>query len=400
MPFADTGLAAGPVRLHEQRRASIDGPGGPDDDDAHRTVSVRIVDAMRRDQSRARRRASSISAASTGSNDCVSGSGFAWDTPRRPPTSFYEIDKLVESAPRLAPLERLAAGAAARQRQHQRGPAAPRYSPTLRDPRASIVREAAAGTQARSPASSTTSGGTAWTTTTRRGVLSQLDGSVRRHCGDLPPLRTSCVGYGFFATVNSGCGTTSDGTGFNANEAQVGASHCDLTARASVTRDWDRHADHARHAARLRLRALRHWHRALRSSDPLRRGAVDAGRRGTSPRATCRRRPSASHPSAPSSSRTGSSTREAATSAPWHACTCGGARPSGCSAANAYMNWLAADDDNGNILDGTPHMTAAVLAPSTVTGSRAHAPSLPSTAAVRRTFRRAGRERCFREATR
>jgi hypothetical protein len=41
----------------------------------------------------------------------------------------------------------------------------------------------------------------------------------------------------------------------------------------------------------------------------------------------------------------------------WHACTCGSSS-SGCGATNAYMQWLAADDDNGNINDGTPHMTA------------------------------------------
>ena len=30
----------------------------------------------------------------------------------------------------------------------------------------------------------------------------------------------------------------------------------------------------------------------------------------------------------------------------------------GCGATNGYMQWLAADDDNGNLNDGTPHMTA------------------------------------------
>jgi len=41
----------------------------------------------------------------------------------------------------------------------------------------------------------------------------------------------------------------------------------------------------------------------------------------------------------------------------WHSCTCGSSA-SGCASANGYMQWLAADDDNGNINDGTPHMTA------------------------------------------
>jgi subtilisin-like proprotein convertase family protein len=41
----------------------------------------------------------------------------------------------------------------------------------------------------------------------------------------------------------------------------------------------------------------------------------------------------------------------------WHACTCGGSS-NGCGATNAYMAWLAADDDDGNLSNGTPHMTA------------------------------------------
>ena len=30
----------------------------------------------------------------------------------------------------------------------------------------------------------------------------------------------------------------------------------------------------------------------------------------------------------------------------------------GCNAAGGYLNYLAADDDNGDLNDGTPHMTA------------------------------------------
>jgi len=41
----------------------------------------------------------------------------------------------------------------------------------------------------------------------------------------------------------------------------------------------------------------------------------------------------------------------------WHACTCG-ASSSGCGAGNGYMQWLAADDDDGDLSNGTPHMTA------------------------------------------
>jgi hypothetical protein len=41
-------------------------------------------------------------------------------------------------------------------------------------------------------------------------------------------LQTSCLGHGFFWTSDRGCGQTADGTGFNSNEAQTGAAHCDL----------------------------------------------------------------------------------------------------------------------------------------------------------------------------
>jgi uncharacterized repeat protein (TIGR01451 family) len=39
----------------------------------------------------------------------------------------------------------------------------------------------------------------------------------------------------------------------------------------------------------------------------------------------------------------------------WYACTAGTA---GCAGTGGYLNFLAADDDNGDIGDGTPHMTA------------------------------------------
>ena len=45
----------------------------------------------------------------------------------------------------------------------------------------------------------------------------------------------------------------------------------------------------------------------------------------------------------------------------WHACTCPDTS-NGCGATNAYMQWLAADDDNGDLADGTPHMTALYAA--------------------------------------
>ncbi|MCP3100789.1 hypothetical protein LZ198_18115 [Myxococcus sp. K15C18031901] len=42
----------------------------------------------------------------------------------------------------------------------------------------------------------------------------------------------------------------------------------------------------------------------------------------------------------------------------WHSCNCSAGTADGCGATHGYMQWLAADDDNGNLNDGTPHMTA------------------------------------------
>ncbi|HEX6203536.1 MAG TPA: endopeptidase, partial [Thermoanaerobaculia bacterium] len=56
-------------------------------------------------------------------------------------------------------------------------------------------------------------------------------------------LQDSCLGHGFFATVDDGCGQTSDGTGFNADEAQVGPPHCDTDCSGVRDADWLRHAD-------------------------------------------------------------------------------------------------------------------------------------------------------------
>lgn len=42
----------------------------------------------------------------------------------------------------------------------------------------------------------------------------------------------------------------------------------------------------------------------------------------------------------------------------WYACDCTGNTSDGCAATAGYMAWITADDDNGNISDGTPHMTA------------------------------------------
>ncbi|OGF67454.1 MAG: hypothetical protein A2Y62_14235 [Candidatus Fischerbacteria bacterium RBG_13_37_8] len=71
----------------------------------------------------------------------------------------------------------------------------------------------------------------------------------------------------------------------------------------------------------------------------------------------------------------------------WYTCTC--PTTSGCAATNAYPGWLAADDDDGNVNNGTPHMTAIyaahnrhAMACATPTPQNSGCSSGPSTAAT------------------
>ena len=42
----------------------------------------------------------------------------------------------------------------------------------------------------------------------------------------------------------------------------------------------------------------------------------------------------------------------------WYACNCSGGTSDGCASDSGYMNYLNADDDDGDLNNGTPHMTA------------------------------------------
>ena len=170
-------------------------------------------------------------------------------------------------------------------------------------------------------------------------------------------LNASCVGYGFFWTADSGCGQTADGTGFNENESQVGTFHCDLDCSGVRDADWDKHADHTPDTALGFVCSScssgtgpcgRQVHCA---AAPTRQAAWDLVKRDLM--------------TAPFSLDSQTALivgnklfyQGSGNVGAWHACTCG-ASSSGCGATNGYMQWLTADDDNGNLNDGTPHMTA------------------------------------------
>ncbi|NTX03767.1 endopeptidase [Myxococcus sp. CA040A] len=175
-------------------------------------------------------------------------------------------------------------------------------------------------------------------------------------------LQTSCVGYGFFQTGSRGCGVTPDGTGQNQNESQVGTPWCNT--RCSGVRDAD-------------------WQAATY-------GGV-AAPPATPQNFVCPNCSSGTGPCSRQVHCAASPARQAAwdlvkidlAGAPfnydsntafivgnklfyqgsgnvgaWHSCNCTGGTSDGCGSTNGYMQWLAADDDNGNLADGTPHMTA------------------------------------------
>lgn len=169
--------------------------------------------------------------------------------------------------------------------------------------------------------------------------------------------QSSCVGYGFFQTADDGCGQTADGTGFNANEALTGAAHCDLNCSGVRDTDWDKHANHTPDTPQNFVCGScitgsgpcgRQVHCA---AAPVRQAAWDLVARDLAG-APFNQNSNTAFITANRLFYQGSGNIGA-----WHACTCP-STSNGCAAANGYMQWIAADDDNGNVNDGTPHMTA------------------------------------------
>lgn len=174
-------------------------------------------------------------------------------------------------------------------------------------------------------------------------------------------LQQSCVGYGFWFTSDQGCGMTTDGTGFNGDNSQQGTSDCELDCSGVRGADWDKHADHIPDTP-----ANFACSRCLSGSGPCGRevhcDAMPASEAAWDFAARDLQAPPFNYDSATAfivankvfyqgSGNIGN----------WVTCTCP-STSNGCGATNAYLQWLAADDDNGTLLDGTPHMTAIFAA--------------------------------------
>ncbi len=209
----------------------------------------------------------------------------------------------------------------------------------------------------RSPACSTTNGATAWTTTTPP-ARSPTRAKGYADIAAIYRLQASCVGHGFFSTSDKGCGQTVDGTGFNANEAQQGATHCDTDCSGVRDADWAKHNPNTPDTPLGFVCTS-----CLTGSGPCGRqvhcAAAPVAPGGLGPRGArpARRSLQPRQPDRPSSSANRIFYLGSGNIGSWHSCTCGSSA-SGCGATNGYMQWLTADDDNGNLNDGTPHMTA------------------------------------------
>ncbi len=201
-------------------------------------------------------------------------------------------------------------------------------------------------------------------------------------------LQASCVGHGFFETINDGCGQTADGTGFNVNEAQTGPAVC--ATDCSGVRD----ADFALHSPATPATALGFvCPSCLTSSGPCGRQVhcSAAPPRQAAWDLVARDLPAAGFDNN-SSFIIGNRLfyQGSGNIGLWYSCTCGSSS-SGCGSASGYLQWLAADDNDGNINNGTPHMEQifdaydrhgiACSSPSPV-NSGCSSPSTPPTLAV------------------
>lgn len=169
-------------------------------------------------------------------------------------------------------------------------------------------------------------------------------------------LWASCVGYGFFKPNGAGanCGNTIDGTGGNNEEAQQGASHCDTDCSGVRDSDYAKHFDGLPDGAPFICSSCFGGPAPCGTqvhcgATPVRQAAWDL--------------PARDLPTAGFDANTSFIIADklfyqgSGNISTWHACSCPNTSD-GCGATHGYMQWLAADDDNGNPADGTPHMQA------------------------------------------
>ena len=177
-------------------------------------------------------------------------------------------------------------------------------------------------------------------------------------------LWASCVGYGFFETLDQDCGPTADGTGLNNDESQSETPHCDTDCSGVRDADFGKHVDGLPDDVNFICNFCAGDGQSIGQAVPF-DNAGPCGRQ-THCAATPTRQAAWDFvardlPAAGFDDNTSFIIGDkvfyqgSGNIGLWHNCTCP-STSDGCGAGNAYMQWLAADDDNGNISDGTPHM--------------------------------------------
>jgi hypothetical protein len=354
MPFADTGLAA--PNNYTNSAGVFDYTGGT----ATTTLSGRFVNISDTCGGVSESGGSSIDmGGANGDHDCTTGGDSPGNTPASR-TAFYELNKLIDQARGWLP-----------------------GNSWLNNQLTANVNLNNICNAFYSPAEGTVnfykSGGGCRNTGELAGVFDHewghglddndsggaLSNSSEAYAdiAEIYRLQDSCIGHGFFQTVDDGCGVTADGTGYNVNEAQTGSPVCATDCSGVRDADYDRH-DPATPATAIDFVCQscssgsgpcgRQVHCA---AAPSRQAAWDFVARDL--------QAAPYNYDSETAFVIGNKVfyQGSGNIGSWNSCSCGGNGSSdGCGSTNAYMQWLAADDDDGNINNGTPHMTALFAA--------------------------------------
>ncbi len=181
-------------------------------------------------------------------------------------------------------------------------------------------------------------------------------------------LQKSCMGYGFFATLDRGCGQTADLSGFNTRTSRTGTPRCALNCSGVRDTDWAQLTNPAMtpdtpaNFACTRCGSDAYGYNGPCGKQAHCESAVDTQAAWDFAARDLQAPPYGYDANTAFIIANRIFYSAAGNIGNWHTCACG-ATPdettsNGCGVTNAYMQWLAADDDDGNIQNGTPHMTA------------------------------------------
>jgi trimeric autotransporter adhesin len=176
--------------------------------------------------------------------------------------------------------------------------------------------------------------------------------------------QVSCVGTGFFQDNAQGCGFSPDGTGVNVDMGLLGGRHCATQCSGARDADWEKHEPPAPDAPPVPDDVLGFVCSQCVNGDfeindecasaPAVQAAWDLVTRDLTAAPFNLSRQSAFM--------VGNKLfhQGSGDAGPWYTFGSGlcDGPSSGCAAHNGYKAWITADDDNGNLNDGTPHMTA------------------------------------------